>query len=110
MGVVGGALPLESPQFVLNAADTFGKLREAVGPGVQIATDFHGRTSPAVPRRPIQAIIIMISPHLTSPHLISYGARARSHCRSRSRGTQLLRESGKVDRGGHSATPRPNPY
>ncbi len=52
----GPARGLESAAFVDFQARRFAALREAVGPGVDIAIDFHGRVSPALAKVLISAI------------------------------------------------------
>ncbi|SDD22592.1 galactonate dehydratase [Auraticoccus monumenti] len=52
----GPARGLESAAFVDFQARRFAALREAVGPGVDIAIDFHGRVGPALAKVLIRAI------------------------------------------------------
>ena len=52
----GPARGLESAAFVDFQTRRFAALREAVGPGVDIAIDFHGRVSPALAKVLINAI------------------------------------------------------
>jgi galactonate dehydratase len=52
----GPARGLESPSFVDFQARRFAALREAVGPDVDVAIDFHGRVGPALAKVLIEAI------------------------------------------------------
>jgi galactonate dehydratase len=42
------ARPLESPRFIEECAARFAAIREAVGPDVDVAIDFHGQVGPAL--------------------------------------------------------------
>ncbi len=52
----GPARFVESPQFVEEVANRVGALRQSVGPAVDIGLDFHGRISPALAPRLIDAV------------------------------------------------------
>ncbi|HEU4754235.1 MAG TPA: galactonate dehydratase, partial [Armatimonadota bacterium] len=47
---------LETPAFVEECAARFAAMREAVGPGIDLAIDFHGQVSPALAIRLAQAL------------------------------------------------------
>ncbi|ELY97727.1 galactonate dehydratase [Natrialba aegyptia DSM 13077] len=47
----GGLEPIDMPATVERARDVVGAVREAIGPSVDLALDFHGRTSKAMARR-----------------------------------------------------------
>lgn len=47
---------VETPAFVAEQASRFAAMREAVGPGVDIAIDFHGRVGPAMAIRFAEAL------------------------------------------------------
>ncbi|MFO8007177.1 MAG: galactonate dehydratase [Candidatus Brocadiia bacterium] len=52
----GAARFMEGPEFVRQAAERMAKLRERVGEGADVALDFHGRVSPALAVRLIEAL------------------------------------------------------
>lgn len=56
VGITAPAWPLESPAYVEQEAERFFALRTAVGAGVKLAIDFHGRVSPALAGQLIDAL------------------------------------------------------
>jgi len=54
--LAGPARSLETPQFLQEAVDKVGAIREALGPEVQIGVDLHGRYSPAAAIQAAQSL------------------------------------------------------
>lgn len=55
-GIEAPVPALATPGYVQRQADRVARLREAVGPDVDVAVDFHGRTSPATAIRLVEAM------------------------------------------------------
>lgn len=55
-GVPGPVQIVDTPAKVEQVARRFGEIREAVGPGVDVGIDFHGRVSPAMAVRLARAL------------------------------------------------------
>jgi galactonate dehydratase len=56
VGIDGPVRGVDTLDYVERQASRFAAMREAVGPRFDIAIDFHGRTSPAMAKRLIEAI------------------------------------------------------
>jgi galactonate dehydratase len=56
IGLAGAFQPVDTPARVEKVADRFAAIREAVGPGVDVAIDFHGRVPPAMAIRLAKAL------------------------------------------------------
>lgn len=56
MNATGKLRRIDSPPAVAAAVDRLAAVREAVGPGVDVAVDFHGRASKTMARRLIDAL------------------------------------------------------
>lgn len=48
---VGASEPLETPERIEQIIETVARLRSRLGPGIDMALDFHGRTSPALAKQ-----------------------------------------------------------